>query len=58
LPNRKEELGFDASDYAAWLHKKGRQSNVTNYFEFVTEHLEKMPPEKKNALAKKLEKAW
>lgn len=58
LPNLEEELGSGASDYAAWLHKKGRQWNVTNYFEFFTEHVEKMPPEKKNALAKKLEKAW
>jgi hypothetical protein len=58
LPNLEEEFGFDASDYAAWLQEKGRQWNVTNYFEFLTEHIQKMSPEKKDALAKKLEKQW
>jgi len=58
LPNLEEELGFNAADYAAWLHRKGRQWNVTNYFEFLTEHLANMPPEKKDVLAKKLERAW
>ncbi len=58
IPNLEEALGFNASDYAAWLQKKNRQWSVTNFFEFLTQNLRQMPTEKREAIGKLLEKQW
>jgi hypothetical protein len=56
LPNLDALLGFDSIDFGKWLQRKGRIWNVTNYFEFLIEHLNTMTPEQKEAIARKLEK--
>jgi hypothetical protein len=38
------------------LQRKGRIWNVTNFFEFLTEHLKTMTPEEKEAIERKLDK--
>lgn len=56
LPNMQELFEFDGQYFAEWLRKHGRQWNVTNYFEFLTQNLENMSSEKRQLLAEKLAK--
>jgi Protein of unknown function (DUF3800) len=58
LPSLDEALGFNNVDFGEWLQRKGRIWNVTNFFEFLTEHLKTMAPEEKEAIARKLDKFY
>lgn len=56
IPNLEETLGFNASDYEAWLQKNKRQWNVTSYIEFLHQHVNQLSPEKREAIGQLLQK--